>query len=87
MDLAATAPHNELASTTYCLANPGKEYLIYLPKGGEVTVDLSAAKGKLAVEWCHPVTGTVAAGELVEGEANRSFTSPLPGEAVLYLHR
>jgi len=87
MDLAATVPNNELASSTYCLANPGKEYLIYLPKGGEVTVDLSAAKGKFAVEWCHPVTGTVTPGELVEGESKRSFTSPIPGEAVLYLHR
>jgi hypothetical protein len=87
MDLAATAPHNELASTTYCLANPGKEYLIYLPKGGDVTVDISAANGKFSMEWCHPVTGSVTPGEPAEGEAKRSFTSPIPGEAVLYLHR
>ena len=46
MDLAATAPHGELASTNYCLANPGKEYLVFLPDGGDVTVDLSAARGE-----------------------------------------
>jgi len=35
MNLAASTPRPELASTGYCLANPGKEYLIYLPDGGE----------------------------------------------------
>ena len=58
----------------------------YLPKGGEMTVDLSAANGMFAVEWCHPVTGAVTFGEPVEGKARRSFTSPLPHEGVLYLH-
>jgi len=61
--------------------------LAYLPKGDEVTVDLSAAKGQFAVEWCHPVAGAVTAGAAVEGEAKRAFTSPIPDEAVLYLHR
>jgi hypothetical protein len=51
-----------------------------------VTVDLSAAHGKFAVEWCHPVTCAVTPGESVEGDAKRSFTSPIPDEAVLYLH-
>jgi hypothetical protein len=31
MNLAAMAPHSELASSKYCLANPGEEYLVYLP--------------------------------------------------------
>ena len=35
MNLAAMTPHPELASTRYCLANPGKEYLVYQPKDGE----------------------------------------------------
>jgi hypothetical protein len=40
MDLNASAPHNELASTNYCLAVPGKEYAVYLPEGDEVEIDL-----------------------------------------------
>ena len=51
MNLAAMTPRSTLASSRYCLADPGKEYLVYLPDGGEVTVDLSAASGSLAVEW------------------------------------
>lgn len=31
IDLARMIPRNDLASTEYCLANPGVEYLIYLP--------------------------------------------------------
>jgi Family of unknown function (DUF6298) len=31
IDLDTMVPSGELASTTYCLANPGVEYLVYLP--------------------------------------------------------
>ncbi len=31
MNLAATAPRGELSSSGYCLANPGEEYLVYVP--------------------------------------------------------
>ena len=31
MNLTAAVPRGDLASTGYCLANPGEEYLVYLP--------------------------------------------------------
>jgi Family of unknown function (DUF6298) len=31
MNLAAMKPHGELASTGYCLANPGESYFVYVP--------------------------------------------------------
>ena len=46
----AMVPHSELASTEYRLADPSREYLIFLPDGSEVTLDLSSAAGELAVE-------------------------------------
>ncbi|HLB48771.1 MAG TPA: DUF6298 domain-containing protein, partial [Anaerolineales bacterium] len=50
MNLAAMTPQSELASTTYCLANVGVEYLIYQPKVGEAfSVELKA--GKYRYEW------------------------------------
>ena len=55
------------------------------PTGGEATVDLSAAKGKLAVEWMHPITGKITAGRAVEGGAKRTLKAPFGGDAVLYL--
>ncbi|HNA28367.1 MAG TPA: DUF6298 domain-containing protein [Nitrospira sp.] len=33
INLAAMVPHNELCSTTFCLADPQREYLVYLPFG------------------------------------------------------
>jgi len=53
-------PVNDLASSGYCLANPvenGAEYLAYLPFKEAMTVDLSASKGELQVEWFDPCTG------------------------------
>ena len=44
------APHNSLASTAYCLANPGREYLVYLPEGDEVQMNLEGAAGNFKVE-------------------------------------
>lgn len=85
MSLAAMAPRGSLASTQYCLANPGNEYLVYLPDGGEVTVDLSAASGTLAVEWMHPIEGTLTPGGTVVGGAKRAFRAPFGGDAVLHV--
>ena len=85
MDLAASRPAGELASTGYCLAVPGREYLAYLPAGGEVTLDLSAAKGSLAVEWMHPITGRLTPGGSVEGGARRALKAPFGGDAVVFV--
>ena len=57
LDLAAMVPSKDVASSGYCLAAPGRAYLIYLPEGGKVSVDLSQASGKFSVEWFHPETG------------------------------
>jgi hypothetical protein len=85
MNLARMSPHDELASTKYCLAAPGAEYLIYLPDGGSVTVDLSAAKGMLHVEWFDPVQEKTIAAPVTLGDAKREFKAPFDGPAVLYL--
>ena len=34
MNLSACVPHGELCTSTYCLANPGHEYLCFFPSGG-----------------------------------------------------
>jgi hypothetical protein len=60
MNLAAVAPSKALASTRFCLAAPGAEYLVCLPSCGAVTVDLTAARSDLAVEWFDPEGGKSA---------------------------
>jgi len=85
MNLAAMVPRNDLASTRYCLADPGVEYLVYLPDGGDVMVDLSDAKTELAFEWLNPSNGGRMAGEITIGDGCTEFTAPFSGDAILYV--
>jgi len=88
MNLIAMQPHDQLASTGYCLANVGVEYLVYLPAGGTVpvTVNLTGVTGTRTVEWFNPTTGTTTAGGTTTGGAAVPFTAPTSGDAVLYIH-
>jgi hypothetical protein len=87
MDLGAARPRGDLASSRYCLAKPGSEYLVFVPGGGTVTVDLGAAPGPFTIEWFDPATGTSIPGGQLAGGAASSLASPLRGEdAVLFLH-
>ena len=85
MNLSAMTPRNELASTKYCLANPGTEYLVYQPRGGnEFTLELSP--GSYGYEWFDPAKGLSAgSGKLQSAGGAHTFTSPVPEDAVLYL--
>jgi hypothetical protein len=84
MDLATMTPRLELASTGYCLAAPGSEYLVYQPDPGDFTVKL--AGGAYNYEWFNPATGTqTAGGVLVSAGEPTTFTSPFRGDAVLYI--
>ncbi len=85
VNLAKMTPHGELAGSGYCLANPGKEYLVYLPAGGAVTINLSAAAGKFQVEWVHPIEEKVTVAEPISGGAKRTLTAPFTAEAVAHL--
>jgi hypothetical protein len=42
VDLGRLRPHPELADNHLCLADPGTEYVVYLPDGGSAVVNLSA---------------------------------------------
>lgn len=85
LELAAMTPCEHLTSTGYCLADPGRQYVIYLPEGGRVEVDLSAAAEPLAVEWIAPIAETSHAGKPAAGGAKRSLQAPFRGPAVLLL--
>jgi hypothetical protein len=86
-DLAASRASGELASTGYCLAVPGREYVVYLPDGGTATLDVTAAQGELSVEWIHPVSGKFTPGEPVECRGRRALKGPFEGDAVLIVRR
>lgn len=84
VDLARMTPAEDLASTRYCLAQPGKEYLIYQPESGGFSVNLLA--GKYAFEWFDPTRRVVVAtGSIQSSGGSQSLTPPFAGPAVLLL--
>ena len=87
VDLAAMIPHNDLASSTYCLAQHGIEYLVYLPAGTKsVTVALPA--GAFDPTWFDPGTGQDTPQKSFEHTGGeRTFASPSKEDAVLHLVR
>jgi hypothetical protein len=102
MNLAATTPQGQFASTGYAPADAGSEYLVYMPaKRGKrlwrklpnwfpetVAVDLSNAAGDLKFEWFQPDAETTVAAGRVAGGSTRSFAAlVLGGDLVLYIHR
>jgi len=87
LDLAAMTPRDDLASTKFCLADPGNTYVVYLPSGGKATVSLGDAANRFAVEWLHPSNGQVVTADAVTGGAHREFAAPFDGDAVLHLYR
>ncbi|MCB0090347.1 MAG: hypothetical protein KDE54_20730 [Caldilineaceae bacterium] len=96
IDLGQMTPRGELASTGYALAKPGEPnaaFLVYLPAGGNVTVNLGSASNSFVVEWFHPASGQTVNGGTVNGGGEQLFTSPfnssssLDADVVLYLHQ
>jgi hypothetical protein len=76
INLATMVPRDDLASSGYCLAQPGVAYLAYLPNGGMASVDLRGVKGVMRVEWFSPSTGELVDGGTVAGGATEEFSSP-----------
>ena len=88
LDLAAMTPRCELASSRYCLAGQGlrgMEYVIYLPEGGKVSVDLTGANKILEVVWGDPLGRTREVAGQVQAGSKCEFSAPTPGDAVLWL--
>jgi hypothetical protein len=85
MNLAEMTPSREISNTGYCLANAGKEYLVFQSDKGEFTVNLSDAAGSFSVEWFNITNGATAPAKQVAGGAVRTFTTPFGGPAALYL--
>jgi len=66
-------------NTRYCLAQAGQVYLVYLPTGGTVDLDLTDARGSFGVEWFNPRSGgALAAGSrpTVKAGAKVSLGNP-----------
>jgi hypothetical protein len=67
-----TEPHDELVNNgAYCLAQPGETYVVYLPKGGDVSIKLEP--GSYEAKWFDAYTGETTPLPPTEGPI---WTSP-----------
>jgi hypothetical protein len=86
MDLAASRPRSGLSSTRFCLAVPGRQYLVYQPRAGAFSVDLRGSGARYRVEWFQPSSGRRWFGR-TRGGSRRVFRPPVTTPVVLFLHR
>lgn len=84
IDLSRMFPCPDLASSRYCLAEKGQEYLVYTPDG-KVDVDTGGAARVYTVEWFNPATGRSIGAGKSGGSYIRSLKAPFQGDAILHL--
>jgi len=92
MDVFTCAAHNDLLSDrkpneAYCLANPGKEYAVYFPNGGSVTLDLRAAKGPFSARWLAIPRSQWTKEETLNGGSTATLTPPGKGHWAVLIRR
>jgi hypothetical protein len=87
MDLSKTHPRADLATMGFCLACPGKQYIVYQPGSGPFELSDLIAKTDYHYEWfdtdgCQVVEKS----RFTSSTASKSFT-PSKKEMVLFLER
>ncbi|MDO8686316.1 MAG: DUF6298 domain-containing protein [Clostridiales bacterium] len=87
MDLNSCIPHNELCTTTYCLAWTNQQYLCFLPEGGTQSLDLCDADGEFSVQWFEPHTGRSFDGGKLKGGARTLLNPPVKGQVVVFVYK
>ncbi len=82
--------HNEFVqggTEAYCLAETGKQYVVYAPKGGTVKLDLSSTIGNFQVKWLNPKTGSFQGKQTTPGNMVVSLNSPSSSDWVLFVKK
>lgn len=98
IDLANIQSRPEMCSTTFCLVNPGRGYLVYFPPSRwcsvpivgrfykcMLTVDLSKDESTYTVEWFNPDTKERQFAGTTTGGVEKTFIPPFPTSSLLYL--
>lgn len=80
---AASGPSGPI----FVLADPAWEYVIYFERGGDVTLDLLEATGKVSETWLNPRTGEVKSAVTLTGGTYRTLVAPDSHDWVLHLSR
>ncbi len=91
-DVFASQPNNDLLSErsdneAYVLANPGQQYAVYFPDGGEVILDVSSVQGSLELRWLDINNSTLLETQYTEGGGNITLQAPGSGHWVVVIRK
>jgi hypothetical protein len=86
----AAEPDNTLLSDrqqneAYCAADPGKQYAVYFPDGGSVTLDLSAGEGAFRARWLDVPANRWTRETKLPGGPSARLTAPGKGQWVVLI--
>jgi hypothetical protein len=84
MNVFACGPRNELLgdrkpNDAFCMANPGVEYAVYFPNGGQANLDITPLKGMATVRWLDIMRSAWHDPQKVEAGKPIALASPSPG--------
>lgn len=77
---AAMQPHHELVSGGGLCLSDGSQYLLYLPRGGSVTLDPGASSKELEMRWYDPRLGEFSGASRSIRGGGRVTIGPPPAE-------
>lgn len=69
---------------SFAMAND-RELFAYLPAGGEISLDLSAMKGKMVAKWYNPLNGKFSKDFRIMGKPETVFLAPDANDWVLLI--
>ncbi|NOY60945.1 MAG: hypothetical protein GXO75_18705, partial [Calditrichaeota bacterium] len=80
-DVFSCDPHPELlskreANEAYCLANSGKEYAVYFPRGGNVNLAIDNPNLRMQENWFNPESGEFLDAKNIMSETTIRLASP-----------
>jgi hypothetical protein len=80
-------PKNELllSGEGYVFTQSGETYLVYLPDGGSISLDLSGSESVFDAEWFNPRSGAIQSIGFVSGGAPYAISAPDSLDWVLLL--
>ncbi|MCC5930154.1 MAG: hypothetical protein JJU28_12980 [Cyclobacteriaceae bacterium] len=92
LDLALVSPQNELLvdrdeNEAYLLAEPDKQYAIYFPDGGSVSLELSKDKNDWMLRWINLDEAAWKEAILLESQNFTEITTPAQGHWIALIRK
>lgn len=79
------SPNDTLTSKGRCLAEPGKQYMVWLDSGGAFSLALPNQQSNFSAAWFDPIHGTKITSIGTTAGGKQTFTPPFAGDALFYI--